>query len=138
MEKIWEKVNEYVDFFNKLRIREALKTAMDISDLSNKYIHNTAIWEKTIEKSRLDNSLFILANVIRLTALLLEPFVPTLSAKIYFILNIDRKPEHEALLGKLVESKSSGEILKLIDQGHEIRTPIPLITQSNLKSPKCG
>lgn len=133
---MWEKVNDYVDYFNKLRIREALKTAMDISDLSNKYIHNTAIWEKTIEKSRLENSLFILVNVIRLTALLLEPFIPTLSAKVYFILNIDRKPEHECLLGKLVDGKKPGEILKLIDQGHEIRMPIPLVTQSKLISPE--
>lgn len=126
---------DYLGDFQKLRLREAQKAALDIGALSNKFIQDSAIWDKNIDKQVLGNKLNILVNVIRLIGLLLEPFVPTLSAKLYFILNIERKVEHETLIGTIAAHKHIQEaILEQIRGGHEIRLPIPLVTPGCLIS----
>ena len=114
-----------------------MKSAMDVSDLANKYIQTRAIWDKNIDKMVLANSLFILVNVIRLTGVLLEPFIPTFSAKLYFILNLKRQIEDETLIGRLFEAKNSAVILSLVKQNHEIQHPVPLVTPSIIISPSC-
>lgn len=115
-------------------MRDALKCALDVSDLANKFIQSNAIWDKGIEKVSLDNKLFVLVNVIRLIGLLLEPFIATFSAKLYFVLNVKRTVEDETLIGKLNEQKSSKCLLKFLSSGHQINVSVPLVTPSFLKS----
>lgn len=81
----------------------------------------------------------ILVNVIRLIGLLLEPFVPTLSAKLYFILNTPRSLQDETLIGHLTAQKDrQAAILQLVRGGHEIRLPVPLVTPGDLISRQHG
>jgi methionyl-tRNA synthetase len=123
-----------VDYFGKLRIREAMSTAMEVSDLANKFIQSSAIWDKNIDQALLANKLYILLNIIRFVGLLMEPFTPTLSAKLYFILKLNLSPWDEALMATLNAEQSSRALLKLVPSGHEINLPVPLVSQSILKS----
>lgn len=131
---MWAKFREYVDYFGKLRIREAMSTAMDVADLANKFIQSNAIWDKNIDQTVLANKLYILLNIIRFVGLLMEPFTPTLSAKLYFILNLKLSLWDETLMGTLHAEQSSKALIKLIPSGHEINLPVPLVSQSIFKS----
>lgn len=70
MTVVWKLFEEYVSLFERLRLRDALKTAMEISDLTNKFVQVTRIWDKDIDRQFLLNKLFIVANIIRFVALL--------------------------------------------------------------------
>ena len=129
IKRVYDEFGVYVECFSKLRLREAMKTAMEVADLSNKYIQANAIWDKGIDKGLLANKLFILVNVIRFIGVLLEPFIPTFSAKLYFVLGLKREVSDEGLLGRLFEAKSDSVLLGLVKGGQEVRLPIPLVTQ---------
>ena len=70
MTVVWKLFEEYVSLFERLRLRDALKTAMEISDLTNMFVQVTRIWDKDIDRQFLLNKLFIVANIIRFVALL--------------------------------------------------------------------
>lgn len=130
-----DKFAEYIDFFNRLRLREALKAALDIGDFSNKFIQESAIWDKGIDQKALEVKLWVLVNVIRLIGVLLEPFVPSLSAKLFYLLNHERTLEDETLIGRLhKETDRQAAILGLVKTGHEIRQSVPLVTPGELIS----
>lgn len=51
----------------------------------------------------------------------LEPFVPSFSAKFYFILNIERTKDDEILLSKLSKDFTKDNLLNLMKPEHVIR-----------------
>ncbi|MBE9469106.1 MAG: methionine--tRNA ligase [Bacteroidetes bacterium] len=96
------------------RLREALKEAMSLARLGNKYLADTEPWKiiKTDEdrvKTILNISLQISANL----SILIEPFLPFTAKKLCALLNIEQ----------LKWDGFSQEILK---SGHEINKPILL------------
>ena len=64
---------------------------MEISSLGNKYLQDTEFWEAEHKKSgRSQFVIGIACNFIRLLSLTIEPYIPSTSAKINFLLGIER------------------------------------------------
>ena len=106
--KIKENVEKSIE---KFKFREALKEAMSLARLGNKYLADTEPWKifKTNEdkvKTILNISLQISANL----SILIEPFLPFTAQKLCDLLNIKQ----------LKWNASSQEILK---PGHKINKP---------------
>ena len=100
------------DNIEHYRFRDALKEAMNIARLGNKYLADTEPWkliktEPERVKTILNTSLQIAANM----AIACEPFMPFTSAKIFGLLSLEK-------IGW--EKLGSGE---LISEDHEISTP---------------
>ena len=64
---------------------------MEISSLGNKYLQDTKFWE---EENKVSGRTKIVIGVslkfIRLVSLVFEPYMPSTSAKINYLLGIDR------------------------------------------------
>jgi methionyl-tRNA synthetase len=115
------------------RFREAIKTAMDLARLGNKYLADTEPWKviKTDEervKTILNISLQITANL----SIIMEPFIPFTAEKLRRFLNIEKlnwtlagntdllKPGHqiaqaELLFDKIEDEEIEKQIQKLMD-----------------------
>ncbi|RLD57182.1 MAG: methionine--tRNA ligase [Bacteroidetes bacterium] len=109
--KITATVEKSIENF---RLREALKEAMNLARLGNKYLADTEPWKiiKTNEervKTILNISLQISANL----SILIEPFLPFTAKKLCDLLNIEQ----------LKWDAFSNELLKA---GHEINKPVLL------------
>lgn len=78
------------------KFREALKDAMAVSRLGNKYLADTEPWKlvKT-DEARTRTILYYSLQLCALSATLAEPFLPFTSAKLFKMLNIER-PEWES------------------------------------------
>ncbi len=106
--KIGERVEQSLELF---RFREAIKTAMDLARLGNKYLADTEPW-KAIKtdpervKTILNVSLQITANL----TLLLDPFLPFSMEKLRGFLGFE--PTDWELIGKTELLKAGHEINK--------------------------
>lgn len=113
--KIRENVENSIENY---RFREALKFAMDLARLGNKYLTDTEPWKlvKTDMKrvgTILNVSLQITANL----SVLVEPFLPFTSVKLLQLLNIEKFP------WKKIGEKS------LLEVGHALNKPSLLFTK---------
>ncbi|MDR0386004.1 MAG: methionine--tRNA ligase [Prevotellaceae bacterium] len=94
------------------KFREALKKAMDLSRLGNKYLADTEPWK--IAKTDMSRVATILNISIQITAnisIILEPFLPFSMKKLRKMLNIDA-PEWDRL----------GSV-SLLTEGHQLAVP---------------
>ncbi len=99
------------DNIEHYRFREALKEAMNLARLGNKYISDTEPWK--VAKSDMERTASILYNSIQICAniaIACEPFLPFSMEKLARMLNMDSR-EWEAV--------GSGEILA---PGHQLNT----------------
>ena len=70
--------------FERVELRMALEETMRLSAMANKYFQDNEPW-KAPEKSK--NVLYVCANMSRMIALLVQPFLPDTSMKILKMLN---------------------------------------------------
>lgn len=64
---------------------------MEISSLGNKYLQDTKFWEPEVKASgRTKLVIGIICNFIRILSLIFEPYLPSTSAKINYLLGIQR------------------------------------------------
>ncbi|HII15473.1 MAG TPA: methionine--tRNA ligase [Nanoarchaeota archaeon] len=70
--------------FEKVELRAALEETMRLSSMANKYFQDNEPWKEP-EKSK--NVLYVCANMSRMIALLVQPFLPQTSEKILKMLN---------------------------------------------------
>ena len=97
----------YVEAMDKLEINKAIRDVWALISRANKYIDETAPWTLAKDEAntaRLQTVLYNLADTLRIVAILVEPFIPTTSPKIYTQLGLP-VPEQflleEAVAGKL-------------------------------------
>lgn len=86
-----DKVNEDMD---KLEVSSALEHIFDLFRACNKYINETMPWilaKEDDKKDRLATVLYNLVESIRIGTVLLSPFVPSASERIFKQLNTDMK-----------------------------------------------
>ena len=85
------KIKENVEYsIENYRFREALKEAMNLARLGNKYLAETEPWK--LQKTDADRVKTIMNIALQITAslsIILEPFLPFTSEKIRKIINID-------------------------------------------------
>ena len=87
LDKTPEKVS--IDFDN-YHFNFALEAIFHLVSESNKYINDTEPW-KIKDKERLSNVLYLLLESLRYTAILLYPFIPETSEKIFEQLNLEKE-----------------------------------------------
>ncbi|MBC8609750.1 methionine--tRNA ligase [Massilimaliae timonensis] len=79
-------VKEYTDLMNQFRVADALEVIMNVARRSNKYIDETAPWTLAKEESnrpRLQTVLYNLLESIRFIGVMISPFLPKTSEKIF-------------------------------------------------------
>lgn len=86
-----EKEQELTVLFEEVKLKEALKKFMSITHLGNQYFQEQQPWktikdDATINQAR--ETLYILANLCKDLAIMVEPFMPTTSKNIFSQLNI--------------------------------------------------
>ena len=84
-----DKVDSYMD---KLEVSKALECIFDLLRECNKYIDDTMPWvlyKDEDKKDRLATVIYNLVECIRISAVLLEAFIPSTSAKIFEQINTD-------------------------------------------------
>ena len=90
-----KEVANFVDNkMNELRVSDALEDIFELLRRSNKYIDDTTPWALAKDESKSDRLKTVLYNLlesIRLSAVLLEPFMPDTSKKILNMLNTENK-----------------------------------------------
>jgi len=71
----------------------------------------------------------IIANFLRFESFIIEPFMPSTSAKINYLLGLEKRTEEDAILGKILnEGDFKSIFLNLTLKSGTIRQPIPLFT----------
>jgi methionyl-tRNA synthetase len=103
------KVEDNLDLF---RFREALKEAMNLARLGNKYLADTEPWKRIkTDEGRVNSILYTSLQITASLVALIEPFMPFTSKKLAGFLNLD--------------SVEWGQIGKtdLLPVGHEIAEP---------------
>lgn len=78
---------------DELRFNVALEALMDLAKRANKYIDETTPWilaKQADGREKLNTVLYNLADCLRLTATLLQPFMPRTPEKIWAQLGIDK------------------------------------------------
>lgn len=126
--------NEYLVAFEKVEIKEALRKAMELSSFVNKYLQDEKAWEKEQKESkRSDVILFVAANAIRLVSGAIEPFMPSVAAKINFTLGLEKRTEQDDKLFEHVLSfdNNLSALLGLVKPGHLINQPVPIFKECN-------
>lgn len=76
-------ISEYKTLMNEVKLREALRKALELSTLGNTYLQESEPW-----KSEDQTSLYVCANLCVDLAKLLSPFIPKFSEKVLNMLNI--------------------------------------------------
>ena len=107
-----------------LQFNRALDAIQMALDVANKYIVVTEPFKMAKDPAlmpRVDQILANLLEALRVAADLLEPFLPTMAAKLVDLLNVDEKTLHAPY----------GEGLK---PGHRVKPPIPLFPR--IEKPK--
>ncbi len=94
------------------RFRDALKEAMNVARIGNKYLADTEPWKvvKT-DPTRVETILNIALQITANIAIAIEPFMPFTSAKILEMLHVERYSWEQ--MGSM----------ELISEGHTISTP---------------
>ena len=132
LDTIFDQVKKYLSEMEEIKIKSALKTAMDVSMLVNKYFQDSEFWG--LEKKNPGKFLTVInvaCNLLRLVALLVEPFMPSISAKVYVQLGIVRDLREERLLEHLANGKDSTVILDLLKPGMVVSNPLPIFREIN-------
>ncbi len=94
-------VNEKMD---NLKISEALDDIFELLRRSNKYIDDTCPWVLAKDENKSDRLKTVLYNLlesIRISAVLLQPFMPETSNKIFEMLNTKKTTFNDLELGSL-------------------------------------
>jgi methionyl-tRNA synthetase len=129
-DQVYDKFEEYLALMEKQKIKDGLKCAMGVSQLCNVYFQSQAPWDlaKT-DKDRCSQVINVGANALRILIAVLEPFMPSFSAKVYEMLNVKRTELEEKFFERLA---GHPELCWNISKpGHKIGTPLPIFRESN-------
>ena len=66
-------------------------------------------------------------NALMLVCIILEPFMPSFSAKVYEQMAVKRELKHETAIETLLKDPNS--VLQLIEAGHVIGNPEPIFRE---------
>jgi methionyl-tRNA synthetase len=137
LQEMYENFLEYVKIMEQVKLKDGLKKAMHLSNVLNQFMQKTEPWVliKTNKKqycmflnilSRCGNVMNLLANGLIVLCGIIEPFLPSFSAKVYAIMNYK---ERDYNIIEYLFNSSSKNILELIKAGHEIDHPLPIIRE---------
>lgn len=87
-----ESIDKTTKLLSQISLKDGLKEIMHISRLGNQYFQEKEPWvsfkdEKT--KSDCDTTMYVCSNLVRKLAILVEPYLPSTSNKMFEMLNLD-------------------------------------------------
>jgi len=84
-----EIVNKTSESLEQFKLQEALRYAISLSHLGNRYFNEKEPW-KTIKTDRQEsaNTLYVAAQIVKQLAIILEPFIPFTAEKLWALLNL--------------------------------------------------
>jgi len=89
LEEAKEIVNKTAERMEIFKLQEALRHAISLSHLGNRYFNEKEPW-KTIKTDRQEsaNTLYVAAQTVKQLAIILEPFIPFTAEKLWKLLNL--------------------------------------------------
>ena len=91
-EELSKTLDKYKKSMDALKVCDAAESVMTLLRRANKYVDETEPWvlaKDEAKKDTLENVLYYLLEVIREASILLEPFMPSTSEKVYKFLNVN-------------------------------------------------
>lgn len=113
----------YEEYFKKLEFHKAIEHLWTIINFLNEYIQHTAPWKEK-DEGIVSNTLYTLAESLRIIAVYLYPFMPDTAQRIWHQLGIDERIE-----GKLSELCTWGGLKagQKVRKGAHLFPRIPLV-----------
>jgi len=120
LEEAKEIVNKTAERMEIFKLQEALRHAISLSHLGNRYFNEKEPW-KTIKTDRQEsaNTLYVAVQTVKQSAIILEPFVPFTAEKLWKLLNLP---------GSVHEQKWN-ETEKELSPDHKINKAKPLFSK---------
>ena len=120
LEEAKEIVNKTAERMEIFKLQEALRYAISLSHLGNRYFNEKEPW-KTIKTNRQQsaNTLYVAAQTVKQSAIILEPFIPFTAEKLWKLLNLP---------GSVHEQKWN-ETEKELSPDHKINKSKPLFSK---------
>ena len=137
-------VGEYTSLMNQFRVADALEVILNVARRSNKYIDETTPWTLAKDEAclpRLQTVLYNLLESIRFIAVMISPFLPETSSKIFSQLNTNitgydslkefgclkegRVGEAQPLFARIDEAKKLAELEQEIASRQAAAAPAP-------------
>jgi methionyl-tRNA synthetase len=118
---------KYCELMEQTKLKDGLRAAMAMSSECNTYIQENQPW--VLNKSDAARCAQVMAtaiNALMLLCIILEPFMPSFSAKVYEQMNWVRKAEHETAIESLLKRDS---FMGLVPGDHVIGTPEPIFRE---------
>lgn len=118
----------------QVKLKETLKTCMAYSSLCNTYIQENKPWElaKT-DPTRCAQVVNTGIQALRLLCAMLEPFMPSFSAKVYEQMGLlnakGERSERDEVLLKWVLEEPEKRVFELVPAGHQIGEPQPIFRE---------
>ncbi|MFA4906802.1 MAG: methionine--tRNA ligase [archaeon] len=95
--ELHEVLAEYNSEFSAVRIREALRCAMNFSRKCNQYLQEASPWNKGVPQEQVNASISFSLNLCRDLAILFEPFLPTTAENVWKQLNLSGSVHEQSL-----------------------------------------
>ena len=110
-------LRHYENAFERFDVHVAINRLMEFATTCNTYIEMSAPWKLAKEPGRaeaLDHVLFVLAESLRIIAVLISPILPTPAREIFYQLNVrEERQRFDATWGGLADT-------------HHLGKPVPL------------
>jgi len=82
--KLFEKFHRYCELMEATKLKDGLRTAMEMSSDCNQYIQENQPWAiKKTDPVRCEQVVNTILNALVFVCVILEPFMPSFSAKVY-------------------------------------------------------
>lgn len=119
---------EYLQLMEEIKIKKALQVTMNVSSAYNGYLQEQEPWELIKkDKARCEQVMNIAVQALQLLCTLMEPFMPSFSAKIYHQMALKRSEKQEKLLSLV--GKSADQLRDLVPAGHKTGVAVPVFRQ---------
>jgi methionyl-tRNA synthetase len=120
LEEAKEIVNKTAERMETFKLQEALRYAISLSHLGNRYFNEKEPW-KTIKTDRQQsaNTMYVAAQIVKQLAIILEPFIPFTAEKLWKLLNLPGS----------VHEQTWNQTEKELSPGHKINKAKPLFSK---------
>ena len=117
-------IDELVKFFDKFQINKAIDRIWEFVKQTNKYVNDRAPWnlKKNNEMESFSTVLYILIEALRIIAIYIKPFIPSISNKITKLIGIEEQQEFRDIIFKSDRKGKIGKKEVLFPKLSEIET----------------
>jgi len=130
---LYAKFEEYRDLLEQVKIKDGLRICMAYSSLCDLYIQDNKPWDLAkSDAGRCGQVVSTALCALRLLCAMLEPFIPSFSAKVYEQMRLlnekgERSERDEKLLAFV--NGHPERIAQLVAPGHQIGEPAPIFRE---------